>query len=254
MSVVTYTLLAASSIMLISLVGVLFTWTTFKVFMERNLPYLGALSAGVFGIVALHLIMEAAHILENTAMIVLYAVVGVFALWKIGTWFPESHHHESAECTDTHSKRGAKHMLIGDSLCNIADGAIIAPAFMISVPLGISATIGILTHEIVQEIGEFFLYKKAGYSTRKALALNFLSASTIFIGAGAGLVLSQQQDFLGPLLAMAGGGFIYMVIVDMMPSSYKTMKASGKYRQHGLSFVAGVVLMTTVLLFGHMGH
>jgi len=243
-----YTLGASLLIILASLAGVLFAWKVLRGFMERNLPYLATMSAGIFSVVVLHLIEESFEILGSVEEIILYIGIGSLVMYLITKIFPEAHHHEPENCHEEHSRSGAKRMLIGDSIHNIADGIFIAPAFAISPLLGITTTLGILAHEVVQEIGEFFIYKKAGYSNARALGLNALSASTILIGAMIGLYISNVESILGILLALSAGVFLYIVLADMIPSSYKSALQKKRHAHHIVAFALGLVLMTAISL------
>ena len=66
--------------------------------------------------------------------------------------------------------------LIGDGLHNFIDGLVIAAAYFVNIPLGIVTTLAVIIHEIPQEIGDFGVLLYAGYSKKKALFFNFLSA------------------------------------------------------------------------------
>lgn len=65
-----------------------------------------------------------------------------FVLWR--------HYHE---CNCAVHGQVAPLILIGDVFHNFVDGIVIAAAFLTSVPLGITASIAIITHEIPQEVG-----------------------------------------------------------------------------------------------------
>lgn len=67
-------------------------------------------------------------------------------------------------------------ILIGDAFHNFVDGIVIATAFMTSKSLGITVALAVIAHEIPQEIGEFAILLENGYSRKKSLLLNTLSA------------------------------------------------------------------------------
>ena len=74
-------------------------------------------------------------------------------------------------------------VLVGDAFHNFVDGAVVAAAVLTSVPLGISTALAVAAHEIPQEVGDFAILLHAGYSRRKALLLNVLSAGASGLGA-----------------------------------------------------------------------
>ena len=108
-------------------------------------------------------------------------------------------------------------MLLGDAIHNIGDGIVIVPAFMTSIEVGFVVSIGILIHEAIQEISEFFVLRQAGHTIKQSLIKNFLVSSTILIGLFLGFILSDTEKLLAPLLAFASGGFIYVILVDLIP-------------------------------------
>jgi zinc and cadmium transporter len=65
--------------------------------------------------------------------------------------------------------------LLGDAVHNFIDGMIIGASYLISMPVGIATTIAVALHEIPQEIGDFGVLIRGGFSRRKALMFNFLA-------------------------------------------------------------------------------
>ncbi|EHR41267.1 MULTISPECIES: ZIP family metal transporter [Alishewanella] len=105
-----------------------------------------------------------------------------------------------------------------DALHNLIDGALIATSFLLDPALGWATTLAILLHELPQEISDTAILVAAGASLKKAVGLNLLAASTVFIGAA--LVLSLGQILTLPvatLLAITAGGFIYIALFDLLP-------------------------------------
>jgi len=68
--------------------------------------------------------------------------------------------------------------LFGDGVHNFIDGLIIAAAFVESTSLGLVVSLGVILHEIPQEIGDFSTLLLAGFNKKKALLMNFLVALT----------------------------------------------------------------------------
>lgn len=248
-TIIVYSLLASLAIMTISAIGVLFTWQSLGRWLEKNLTYLVAFSAGVFLYVAIHLIAEAKHLGEFGGWIMAPLAVGVLLFYAFDKILPESHHHHSTNiCEHDHGRVDARKMLLGDAFHNIGDGIIIGPAFMISIEVGLVTTIAILIHEGLQEISEFFVLRQAGYSPKQALIRNLAVSSTILIGLVVGLTLSHSEMILAPLLAIAAGGFIYIVIMDLLPAIFRCQKNKKNILILIALFVAGA------LVAGNLGH
>ena len=64
------------------------------------------------------------------------------------------HHH--VEGRHDHGDKPVAYLtLIGDGIHNFADGAVIAAAYLISVPLGVTTTIAVIAHEVPHELSGF---------------------------------------------------------------------------------------------------
>jgi zinc and cadmium transporter len=158
-----------------------------------------------------------------------------------------SHHHHHGPCKEhEHTKIDARRILTVDAFHNIHDGLTLVPAFLISPAVGFGTAIGILFHEIVQEISEFFILKEAGYSTTKALVWNFLTSGTILIGIALALTLANIDRFTLPLIAFAVGGFSYILIRDLFPSIISHARSEKRFVQYGASFLTGVLIMMSI--------
>lgn len=241
-----FALLAGLTIMAISLAGVLTTRRSLGNWTERNLKYLVSFSSGVFFIVALELARETLALAGTIPALLSIGAGGV--LMAVFSWLlPESHHHhEMHDATDTHDLAGARRILLGDSLHNIGDGLLLAPAFLVNVQLGIATTIGILVHETIQEISEFFVLRESGYTNRQALLRNFLVSGTVLIGIFFGFFLSNITALVGPLLGLAAGAFFFIVFHDLLPRSVATSQHVREYATHALVALLGVMLMLLI--------
>lgn len=122
-------------------------------------------------------------------------------------------------------------IIIGDSLHNISDGLAIGAVFSQGGPSGISGgistSIAVFCHELPHELGDFAVLLKAGMSVKMALLANFLSALSCFIGLFIGIEVGQQGEVRLWFFAIAGGIFLYVALVDMLPQLIhsKTLKA-----------------------------
>jgi zinc and cadmium transporter len=248
-------LAASAGVMVVSLSGVLFVFKRINKWTERNIKYLVAFSAGVFLIISYNLVFEAIEFSSNNIIATISILGGFLMFYLLEKLYPESHcHHDDKKCIANADKSGAHRVMIGDAFHNIADGILLVPAFLVDIKLGIAATVGILIHELIQEISEFFVLKDAGYTTKQSLIRNFLISSTILIGAGLGLYVSSVGNFIGPFLGVAAGAFIYIVLVDLIPNSVKASHKEKKYLKYLFWVVFGVVLILGVNQFSGEGH
>ena len=229
--------LGAFVIMLVSLSGVLFVWKRAGNWLEENLHYLISFSAGVFLLLAINVAIESVEFTGSAWLSLAALAVGIFLTWGVQLLFPETHHHHEKHHTHRHSKAGARRIMFGDAAHNIADGILLVPAFVVDTRLGLAVLIGVLVHEFAQEISEFIVYKEAGYSTARALFLNFLVSATILIGIALGALLTSYDSLVGLLLALSAGSFFFVVGYDLVPNSLR--KAEGSRR----SITTAVLLM-----------
>ena len=94
-------------------------------------------------------------------------------------------------------------ILVGDAVHNFIDGAVIAAATFVSVPLGVTTAVAVATHEIPQEVGDFAILLGAGYSRLRALWLNVLSGVSASFSVIP--VLMQQVRLQGILVGSREG-------------------------------------------------
>jgi zinc transporter ZupT len=244
---------AATLVMLLSLVGVLFAAGAARRFLEDRLPYLISFSAGVFLVTAGGLALEVLELARSWLWGVILIIAGYVVAWAIHHLLPETHHHHDPHCHDGHGK-SARKLLVGDALHNVADGIILVPAFVVSPVLGGAVTLSIVIHETLQEVAEFFVLRRAGYSTKKALLLNLATASTIFVGVGLSFLALVTTDLEILLLAFSAGFFLHVVIHDLWPRQHEQERASGTVRTHAILLVMGIALMLGVGLLIKDAH
>ncbi len=171
---------------------------------------------------------------------VLAGIVLFFILEKVVIW---RHCHD--ETCHAHGRAGPL-ILVGDAFHNFVDGAVIAAAFLTSVPLGIAAALAVIAHEIPQEVGDFAILLDSGYSRLRALALNTLSATAMLPGGVlAYFWLAETRGAIPYILALSAASFIYIAIADLIPSLHRHTSVKAAVRQIVL-ILAGI---GTIALF-----
>ena len=234
-------LTASLLVSLVSLIGV-FTLSLKKEQIEKILVFLIAIAAGtLMGGVFYHLLPEAMEQLSVNAVLqtTLWSFVFFLLIEKVLHW----RHCHDEDCS-VHSFGYMN--LIGDGVHNFIDGLVIAGAFMTNIPLGWATTIAIASHEIPQEIGDFGVLLHAGFSRKRALFFNFVSALLAMGGAIAGYFLSEQSETLAAyLLPLAAGGFLYIAASDLLPEIRKH-NTLAKMITSFVCFLLGIGLMLLV--------
>jgi len=248
-------LIASIIIMLASLSGVFFIWKRLGNIIEKKLSFLVSLSAGVFLFVTYLLGEEVFRHSENNFYGFLWIVIGIAIFYGLFKILPTFHHHhdEKEECDHQHSHIDIRRIMWSDAIHNIGDGILLATSFMASPGIGVITTLSIFVHEFVQETSEFFVLRQAGYKTKKALFLNFLVSTTILIGAVGSYFLFETFEMLEvPLLGIAAGSFLVVVVNDLIPHSIRHSQNKTHYAQHITWFIIGLFLMFFVgRIFSH---
>lgn len=247
--ITTYTIIAGVVIMLASLSGVFFIGQNAGTWIKKNLKYLVTLSAGVFIAIVYGLLSEVIGHGETPWYSILgWIALGVVVVEVLSRLIPKAHHHHGDHGDDhTHGKLEARRMLLGDAMHNIADGLLLVPAFIADIHLGIFTAFAIFAHELVQEISEFFVLKEAGYTNRQALLRNFIVSGTIFIGVALSLLAKSVEALEIPLLCFAAGGFIYIVLRDLLPHTVSNIKKEkSSVAKHIAVGLVGILIMMLV--------
>ncbi|MCS5701614.1 MAG: ZIP family metal transporter [Acidobacteria bacterium] len=205
---------------------------------NRIVPWLLSYAVGtLLGVALLALMPEALGQLAPAPVFgaLLTGILALFIIEKFVLW----RHCHTEDC-DVHDS-SATLILIGGALHNLADGAIIAAAVLVSVPLGISTALAVAAHQIPQEVGDFAILLNAGYSRRRALWLNAFSASSAVGGAIIVYAATETLPHTLPyLLALAAGSFLYVAMSDLIPGLHKGETiGTGAVRQI-LLIVAGI--------------
>ncbi|MHA2090353.1 MAG: ZIP family metal transporter [Candidatus Kariarchaeaceae archaeon] len=219
----------------------------------------GALIATVF----YHILPEAVEerngkFTPGLATLVILGLLIPFILEKTVHW----HHHHSLQheeyiqhFEEDHPSTGEVKPfvfvnLLGDGLHNFVDGAVLIATFSVSTSLGFATFLGILVHELAQELGDFSILVEGGLPIHKALAFNFLSALTAFLGGFASILIGAEL-IEKVILPLAAGNFLYLAIADLIPEMQHKTKGKDWITQIGIGML-GVLLM--YLLTFYEGH
>jgi zinc and cadmium transporter len=104
--------------------------------------------------------------------------------------------------------------LAADALHNFCDGLAVGAAYRVSTTAGLSTTLAVFLHEVPQELGDYMILLRAGFSRSTALASNLLCALSALVGTAASLQAATAFDGVAEhsLLPFAGGGLLYMAV------------------------------------------
>ena len=245
-------ILASAVVALASMVGVFFFGDSKK--LQGVERYVIPTAVGVFlSLVFFELIPE------TLAANQLFGGLAV-AVGFIGFYILSYKLHSYYHCIDEENcgRRGAAMMvLIGDGIHNIADGVILGAAFLVDPAVGVAVAIGLALHEIPQEIVEFGVLVRGGYSRMEALLRNLLSASSIVIGTVLTLVLAEHaEEYIWIITGVAAGNLLYLAATELLPRVHGNLKNYSSFWLTTIAMSVGFVVMTAVLVWTHetFGH
>lgn len=241
-----YAFVGVLVVSLVSMVGV-FSLSIKEDVLKKYINFFISLAIGaLLGDAFIHLIPEAFESGINVNVVSILVIVGVLLFFIIEKFIHWHHHGEDKEENNIHPV--GKLVLFTDGFHNLIDGIIIGASFLISIPVGIATTLAVILHEIPQEIGDFAVLLHAGYSKKRALWFNFISALTAVVGVILvfvfGNVIEASTIWFVPI---AAGGFIYIAIADLIPELHKTKEVKHSIIQ--LCVIGfGILMMLALLL------
>jgi zinc and cadmium transporter len=116
---------------------------------------------------------------------------------------------------------------------------------VIDIRVGVVAWLVAAAHEVPQELGDFGILIKSGWSRPSALVFNLLSGTTFLVGALIAFAMSGAVDVL-LMLPFAAGNFAYIAASDLIPQ----LRATGLLRQlyYFGAFLAGLTFLLLVAI------
>jgi zinc and cadmium transporter len=246
----TYSLLSILLVSLAAFSGIIFFVLKFKIFKKLQTLLISFSIGTMLGGAFLHLIPESLEQPHSTLapLMVIVSIVAFFVLEKYLHILRHNHPHENE------IKSFGPLNLLADGMHNFLDGILIAASYKIDINTGIIATAVVFAHELPQEIGDFAVLIQAGYSKKKALFFNFVSALSAF--AGGILVLAFpgiSEDFSQDILPLAAGGFIYIALADLVPEiNIKQSILMSVFQV--ITLISGVVIMYLLRDLNFMHH
>ncbi|KAL8961948.1 MAG: hypothetical protein Q9193_001577 [Seirophora villosa] len=138
--------------------------------------------------------------------------------------------------------------LIADFTHNITDGLAMSSSFYASPTLGATTTVAVFFHEIPHEVGDFALLIQSGFSKRRAMGAQFVTAAGAFLGTCLGIAVQEMGKSSGtvagenPNMGLAGTGlgwgdlllpftagtFLYVGTVAVIPELLETGPNKGQ--------------------------
>lgn len=155
---------------------------------------------------------------------------------------PDHVHNHDDNDPNPSVKLGGYLNLIADFTHNITDGLALSSSFYASPTIGATTTVAVFFHEIPHEVGDFALLIQSGFSKRKAMGAQFVTALGALLGTVIGICVQEfgRSDaaddaaagvtgILGTsltlgdlLLPWTAGTFLYVGTVSVIPELLET--------------------------------
>jgi len=230
-----YTFGSVMVVSLISFIGIFTLSLKEEILRKYIFVFISVAVGALLGDALIHLIPEALETSLNTTVTGVLIIAGILFFFILEKFLHWHHHGEDKE--DNYIHPVGKLVLFSDGIHNFMDGIIIGASFLVSTSVGLATTLAVILHEIPQEIGDFAVLLHSGYTKRRALWLNFLSALTAILGALLLLTIGEVVKVSTWFLPIAAGGFIYIAVADLIPELHKTKEVKPSVLQ-----IAGVCI------------
>ena len=242
-----YTFASVILVSFISFIGVFFL-SLKEERLNRILLFLISIAVGgLFGDAIIHLIPQSYTELENQLVVSVLILTGIMAFFLVEKGIRWRHCH--VPTSELHIHPVVALNIIGDGVHNLIDGMLIGASYGVSIYIGLTTTLAVVLHEIPQEVGDFGVLIHGGFSVKKALLFNFLSATMAIIGGITALLVGPHvQNFSLYMLPITAGGFIYIAAADLIPELQHECGLSISLRQF-LFVTIGILLMALLVLF-----
>ena len=243
-----YALVSVLVVSLVSLIGVITLALNPKI-LKKTLGFLVAFSVGaLIGDSFIHLLPEAIETGIYTRIFAVYIFAGILLFFCLEKFLRWRHCHDIA--CEEHPRHLGIINLVSDGVHNLIDGLLIGASFVVSIPLGIATTTAVILHEIPQELGDFGVLLHSGFTVKKALLFNFLSASLAIISTMIAFWIGARATlFIDFMIPFTIGGFIYIALSDLVPELHKETKPVQAIIDLG-GISLGIAVMFLLLLVG----
>ncbi|CDZ96573.1 Putative zinc transporter [Phaffia rhodozyma] len=189
---------------------------------------------------------------------------------------------EKAEVQPTTTKEvgaslqlGAYLNLFADFTHNITDGLAMSAAFFASPTIGATTTLACFAHEIPHEIADFSILVKSGFSKKKAMLSQFITAIGAFVGTLLGIFIQKMAaagaeevvsspDLVASVLHKASGilqttvtgadlvipcvagSFLYIASVSVVPELLEASSSGRQLLKEAAAMAFGISCMALI--------
>ena len=206
-------------------------------FVKKYSIYIVSFAAGVLITFSfIHLIPESLELYSNSLIIVLF---GFLLFYLIEHFIMRHSFHESYE----REHEAGKIAVIGLGLHSLIDGVVIGAGFGVSQEFGLITTLAVVAHEFPEGITSMAVLLHSNIKKSLAVFYSFLVAIATPIGAILTIFFFKDinQEFLGILIAVAAGSFIYVGASDLVPETHEQYN-----KKNALFLILGMIFVIVI--------
>lgn len=178
---------------------------------------------------------EASHTFSLTAL--------GFVIYLILDRLLFSHAHEDEHCAnpDHREKKSLSALIL--AVHSVIDGLAVGFAFQVSTEVGLLLAVAVLSHNFSDGLNIVGLTLKNGGNKKKALNWLVIASVAPAVGILSTLFISLPENYLGIILALFAGFFLYIGASELLPESHH----SHPTRLTTLMTILGIVVLYTIV-------
>ena len=200
---------------------------------------LGFSAGAVAGVALFDLLPEAIELgtkYHSAATVALFVALGFFGYLILDRLILLHTHEEDDEVNAPRGFFGALTL----SAHSFLDGMAIGVAFQVSAVVGIVVAVAVLTHDFSDGINTVNLVLRNGGSWKKALNWLLVDAAAPLLGAASTLLFHIPESYIGLILAIFVGTFLYLSASDLIPESH---------HRHPRALTTGMTLLGAFVMY-----
>jgi ZIP family zinc transporter len=188
--------------------------------LAHSLPTVIALTGGIVVAVALFDVLpESIESVDDPARVT--ALVGAgFLVFFLVERLLVLHHRDDPDQARAHHRVGTA-AAVGLSFHSFLDGLGIGLAFNLDVTTGVIVFIAVAAHDFADGLNMVSFVLSQSGDRRAAMRWLRIDALAPLVGAIVGASLSVSESFLGHVLALYAGFFIYLGATDLLPEAHE---------------------------------
>lgn len=201
----------------------------------------GAFLAGAF----IDILPEAIRTVNDPRDVMIAVLVGFLGFFILERFLMRTFQmHSNATSHSEHIESLPYLLVLGDSFHNFLDGIVIGLASSISLTLGLPTALAVSAHEIPQEMGDFSVMIRQGWSKSVVLGINVAQSLLTIPGVFIGYYMKTAiSTYVPSLLGVAAGIFIYIAATDILPELHHNSSHKHFFRVV-IPTVLGVILVS----------